>query len=355
VLNPTDRLTSAAIRAARIENPALRERDLAETLGIPEGQLIAAHTGQTADLRVTRISAQLDQLMPAVARLGEVMALTRNESCVIEKVGVYDDYRTGAHAAMILNPEIDMRMFPAHWAHGFAVEKTTDRGTSRSLQVFDKAGDAVHKVYLRDASVLEEWDQAVESLQLADQSDQIDWQPRKPVEAAKTDPAKTARLQAEWDQMTDTHQFLGITRKLKLNRLGAYRMVDENYAKALSVSSVEALLNMAAQTETPLMVFVGNMGCIEIHTGPVKQVKTMGPWLNVLDPGFNLHLRHDHIAEVWLVRKNTRRGQAISVEAFAADGLLIAQFFGVLRNQDAADKWADLVTRLEPLEIGEMA
>jgi hypothetical protein len=37
------------------------------------------------------------------------------------------------------------------------------------------------------------------------------------------------------------------------------------------------------------MCFVGNRGCIQIHTGPVKNIKIMGPWLNVMDPGFNLH------------------------------------------------------------------
>jgi putative hemin transport protein len=59
----------------------------------------------------------------------------------------------------------------------------------------------------------------------------------------------------------------------------------------------------------------------------------MGPWQNVLDPGFNLHLRRDHIAEVWAVDKPTQRGPAISVEAFDAEGGLILQIFG-LRKED---------------------
>ena len=44
----------------------------------------------------------------------------------------------------------------------------------------------------------------------------------------------------------------------------------------------------------------------------------MGPWQNVMDPGFNLHLRRDRITEVWAVEKQTRDGPTISVEAFDA-------------------------------------
>lgn len=56
------------------------------------------------------------------------------------------------------------------------------------------------------------------------------------------------------------------------------------------------------------MIFVGNPGCIQIHTGPVHNIKAMGPWLNVLDLDFNLHLREDEVTQVWKVGKPTRDG-----------------------------------------------
>ena len=103
------------------------------------------------------------------------------------------------------------------------------------------------------------------------------------------------------------------------------------------------------------MVFVGNAGCIEIHTGPISNIVEMGPWINVLDPGFDLHLRKDHIAEVYTVTKSTRRGDAISVEAFDRDGMLIVQFFGVLRDPDAAAKWNAFVADLAIASEAELA
>lgn len=345
-------LTAAAIRAATDETPKLRARDLADQLGIAEAQLLAAHAGRG----VTRLSAEIDRLIPRLKEVGEVMALTRNTSCVIEKVGVYDGYRGGPHAALVVNDEIDLRLFPRHWKHGFAVEKQLEDGTiRRSIQIFDAAGDAVHKIFLRDGSNLEAWEQLVDDLKLADQSDTLAVGPRAAIHPAKGDPDKADRLRAEWDKITDTHQFLQMVRKLKMNRLGAYRMAGAPYVRRLPVSAVAEVLERAAETALPIMIFVGNMGCIEIHTGPIETLKQMGPWQNVLDPRFNLHLRSDHIAEVWQVTKSTRRGDAISVEAFDADGALIAQFFGVLADPAAAARWNQMVLGLDGVQEAEMA
>ena len=331
------------IKAARADNPKMRDRDLADKLGISEAQLVAADVGET----VTRITADMDRIMPALTRFGEVMALTRNEACVIEKVGEYDNFTPGQHAALIVNETIDLRMFPGRWVHGFAIEQETERGMRRTIQVFDAAGDAVHKVFLRENSKAEHWADVVAELRIDDQSNTLAVEQREPVEPAKGDPAKARKLREEWDKLTDTHQFLMMTRRLKMNRLGAYRIAGEPYARRLGNEAIEQLLHKAAETATPIMVFVGNQGCIEIHTGPVHKIVEMGPWINVLDPGFDLHLRRDHIAEVYAATKSTRRGDAISVEAFDARGYLIAQFFGVLREDGAAEKWNALVAGFE--------
>lgn len=335
--------TPADIRAARLASPDLRERDLADRLQISEAELIAAHIGHG----VTRISADCDRIIPAVMRLGEVMALTRNESCVIEKTGVYDGFRPGPHAALVVNDPIDLRLFPPRWSHAFAVEKPVRDGVRRSVQVFDAAGDAVHKIFLRDGSRHEEWPALVEALSDENQADSQPVAPRQPTEPARADAGQAVQLRAEWDRLTDTHQFLQMVRRLKMNRLGAYRIAGSPYVRPLAPGAVEALLTRAASAGLPIMVFVGNMGCIEIHTGPIRNLRRMGPWLNVLDPGFDLHLRTDHIAEVWQVTKSTRRGDAISVEAFDRDGMLITQIFGVLADPDAAAAWNELVQGLE--------
>lgn len=344
---PKTILSDTEIRQARLDNPQMRARDLADKIGISEARLLAAQLGDG----VTRITPDMDALIPAVMRFGEVMALTRNESCVIEKTGVYENYRGGPHAALVVNEDIDLRMFPGHWTFGFAVEKRlADGSVRRSLQVFDAAGDAVHKVFLTENSIGEEWPGVVAELRLPEQSSDLQIQPRQDTEPANGDSDKAERLRAEWDKITDTHQFLQMVKKLKMNRLGAYRVAGAPYTRALRTSAVADLLEKARDMSLPIMVFVGNRGCIEIHTGPIETVKPMGPWINVLDPRFNLHLRNDHIAEVWQATKSTRRGDAVSVEAFDKDGMLILQVFGVLAEPEAAAKWNDLVAGLPGLQ-----
>jgi len=335
--------TAQMIRDARIDDPKSRDRDFADRMGISEAQLVAAHLGEG----VHAITPNPDQLMPAFSQFGEVMALTRNESAVHERVGTYGEYHSGAHASMVLGKEIDLRIFPKHWVYGFAIDQQTDKGRRRTLQVFDAAGDAVHKIFLRENSNHDVWDAVVESLKI-EGSDTLDVTPRAPTEVAKENPAKRDALLSEWASMTDTHQFMRLTSKLGTNRLGAYRMVaGEKWVRPLTVDAVPTLLNAVADAGQQIMVFVGNRGMIQIHWGPLVNIKTMGPWLNVLDDRFDLHLRADHIAEVYAIHKPTKRGPAISVEMFDAEGMLIAQIFGQrTEGSDDISGWTDIVDAL---------
>lgn len=342
VPNPTE------IRAFHAENKSMRERDIATKLGISEAELLAAYVG----INVTQVMSNPDQVMHTAGTLGEVMALTRNESCVSEKVGLYDNYHSGAHASMVLSKDIDLRMFPSHWCHAFMVEKEIDAGTRRSLQVFDAAGDAVHKIYMRDDAFLAQWHMAKSQIALPDQSQTIEVAPRKPTEVAKADEGKVEILRKEWARMTDTHQFMRLTSKLKMNRLGAYRIAGAPFVRQLTTDAIAQMLDAVQATGTEIMLFAGNRGCIQIHTGPLNILKPMGPWLNVLDPGFNLHLRLDHVAEVWAVDKPTQRGPAVSVEAFDAEGMLIFQMFGISQEgRDSRPAWRTIVSELEGLTL----
>lgn len=335
-----------ALRAARKASPKARARDLAASLGTAEASLCAAICGHGA----TRIDAHPDAIIAHVTALGRVMALTRNESCVIEKSGIFDNYRSGPHAALVVNEDIDLRLFPKHWVHAFAMEEDGPNGPRRSVQVFDAAGDAIHKIYLREDSNIAAFQALVDDLRLPDQGDSLKLTPRQPPAPAKGNPQRADELRAGWDAMTDTHQFMRLTARLKMNRLGAYRMAGAPYVRPLAPGAVETLIERAAETGVPTMFFVGNQGCIEIHTGPIHRIVRTGPWINVLDPGFDLHLRMDHIAETYAVVKNTQRGPAHSVEFFDHEGGLIAQIFGVLRAGDAAVQgWNALVADLPTL------
>src|SRR3546814_6132071 len=106
------------------------------------------------------------------------------------------------------------------------------------------------------------------------------------------------------------------------------RLAPEGYAIRLSIASLKRILEGVPERDLDIMVFIGSRGCIQIHTGKTKKLLQTGPWFNVLDPEFNMHLRDGAIADMWLVKKPTEDGIVTSLEAFDADGNLIVQFFG---------------------------
>src|SRR5690606_11772121 len=117
-------------------------------------------------------------------------------------------------------------------------------------------------------------------------------------------------------------------------RRQSLRLTQGLYSEALHLNAVTPMLLQTAATALPIMVLHSSKGCIQIHSGPVKQVRPMqsaggADWINVLDPGFSLHLRRDLITSAWLVRKPTSDGIVTSVELFDASGDVVAMFFGV--------------------------
>ncbi|CDX12431.1 Hemin transport protein HmuS [Mesorhizobium sp. ORS 3324] len=333
------------IRRAREDNPKMRERDLAAQLGISEAELVAAHCG----FGVVRVEPRVNDLLTGLEAVGEVMALTRNESAVHEKIGVYDKVVTGNHNAMVLGDDIDLRIFPKMWAHGFAVEKRHGGEIRRSLQFFDTSGEAVHKVHLRPASNLYAYQKLMASLESSNQEPSVATASRAP-EGEREGQGSVATiddLRDRWSRLTDVHQFFGMLKTLKLGRREAVRMVGQDYAWLLDNDAIGAMFHHAAEGEMPIMCFVGNRGCIQIHSGPIKAVKPIGPWINVLDETFHLHLRTDHIREVWAVRKPTKDGHVTSLEAYDAKGGMIIQFFGKRREGEGErEDWRFLAESL---------
>ncbi|MEK8029988.1 ChuX/HutX family heme-like substrate-binding protein [Ideonella sp. DXS29W] len=343
----------AALRRAFAEArrpPARRHRDIADELGISEGELIAAHAGGVAPgdspLRAQRLRPRWPSIVEALETLGEVTALTRNASCVHEKVGIYRGASVEGQVGLVLGGDIDLRVFYNVWAHGFAVEEHTPRGLQRSLQFFDAEGTAIHKVFLRDGSDLAAYARLVDAVACGS-SDVAGLTPHAaaPRPAEKPDDeVDVAAFQADWSALRDTHEFFGMLRRHGLSRTQALRLASPEFVQPADPGAAQELLVRAAQQAVPIMVFVGNPGLIQIHSGPVRRVEQMGPWVNVLDPGFNLHLREDHIAQAWLVRKPTVDGLVSSLEVFDAAGLTVAMFFGE-RKPGQAERcdWRDLL------------
>ncbi|SDT87033.1 putative hemin transport protein [Halopseudomonas salegens] len=311
----------------RERQPRLRIRDAAARLNVSEAELLFASQGE----RVVRLQPNWRLMFETLPAMGEVMALTRNEHCVHERHGCYDNisFSRNGQIGLVVNGAIDLRLFMQGWSSLFAVsEPLTEGKWRRSLQVFDRQGKAIHKIFLTDASDVFVWARLCE--QLKDEglpALTIEPEPEGAVEYMDAQ-IDQAALQADWAALKDTHHFFAMLGRHHVTRTQALRLAGRRWAEPLATSALVDTLQGCAGSGLEIMVFVGNRGCIQIHTGAIERVVRTGDWFNVLDPAFNLHLRDGAIAGLWRVRKPTADGIVTSLEAYDQDGELIVQLFG---------------------------
>jgi len=333
----------AQYEAAAARDPRLRIRNIAAELGVSELELVAAGAGGASTVAL-RTPPQ--DTFRELGSLGRVMALTRNEWCVHERHGRYEDIRAGKSMGIVLGPDIDLRMFFRDWAHAWAVEA----GGRRSLQFFDRAGTAVHKVYQTP-----ETDAAAWSALVRDHADaQPAWPVPEPLTPREGDLAAAAppELRTDWLAMQDTHEFFELLKRHGVGRLTALRDVGADLAQQVPVETAERMLNDVAAGDVSFMCFVGNHGMIQIHSGPIKTLRRTGPWFNVLEPHFNLHLNTEAIDRAWVVNKPTVDGWVTSLECFSAEGEMIVQFFGARKpGQPELPQWRALLESYCPIPL----
>lgn len=366
---------------SRLKNQGfIRQLDAAQRLNLSEGELIAAHinhdvflhafsqpdlsavdlngpqtksecaeTFAADELSALRLRPDWHALMASLEPIGEVMALTRNASCVHEKIGVYQNATITERVGVIASGNIDLRAFYSKWAHGFAVTEMTSRGRQHSLQFFDISGVAIHKIYLRENSDVKAYQSLTK--QFADDSQQSGLYTENPVPKSPEQADQQIDLQAlhqAWAALRDTHDFFSLLKAHGVSRVQALRLAQPKFVQQVHCAEVLRVLTAAAAREIPLMAFVGNHGMLQIHSGPIHKVWYAKPWLNVLDDSFNLHLRMDRIDTAWVVKKPTVDGLVTSFEIFDAQGDAIAMLFGLRKpGQQELSAWRDLLDEIQ--------
>lgn len=229
-------------QALRESQSGLRIRDAAAQLGVSEAALLETRF----DEGVKRLAVRVDALCAALPHLGTVMSLIRNESAVHEKDIAFGAGHSADGEIRFAGDDFDVTVIPSAVAHAFYVEDANPKGQLRSIQLFDAAGGALWKIYARD----------------------------------KADHAAFERLLAElaWPDVVEPIPF---------SRPGA---APADMARAGSPVDLQAVLEALAAEAVPVRFEVANHGVRQSHRGPLVRIVRMGPWLNVLDPGFDLHL-----------------------------------------------------------------
>ena len=320
--------------ALRQTSPQLRIRDAAKQLVVSEAELVALGLGTHA----TRLRPDVKALLKQLPSLGSVMALTRSDAAVHEITGYFTDLHLHGNTALFFRPGLDTRYFLNHWNYGFAVNET---GRS-SLQFFDQQGQAAHKIYLNEHSNLAAYAQLVAEFRAVEQ------QPFQ-LEAIPLPPQPSAAIEAQtlrqaWSQIQDVHEGNRIMKHYGNQRQAVYRALGEEYAQLMDASWIEQLLTQLSTQQQAFMLFAMNDAAVQSHSGVIEKLLRTGPWFNILDPSFNLHLRTDDIGEVWRVRKPSADGWVTSLDVFDLQGQEILVFTDQ-RERGSAESpaWTELL------------
>ncbi|WP_016915237.1 heme degradation protein [Vreelandella stevensii] len=336
-----------AFSSARAAQPRLPAIEIAERLGISEGELQAARLGRevwTLPLAPRALAAWWHQL-------GHVKALTRSRLAVLEQHGTYPSLAGGTHTGLMLDPGgLDLRLLYSHWHWACLIRDPmpTDTGTIThrwSLQVFDQHGCAIHKCFALDEPRTEAWETlaALGTLDTPAFTHSMP-RPQRPLPSAPT-------LAQEWAAMSDVHQFFALLQRHRLERLEANQLMEGQYTYTLPVHALETLFLEVHRQALPLMLFVASPGCVQIRTGTLPAAVRARGWLNLFGEQFTLHLNDTAIEQLWVVNKPNRDGGVTSVEAFDAQGSLVLQLYAE-RQEGRSERreWRQLLNTLSQRE-----
>lgn len=304
--------------------PARRARELASELNMTEGDLVACRQG----VETFALKLPFQDILAKLVNVGEVLTITRNDEAVHETKGVYHRFQfvEKNQIGLVLSSNIDLRLFIGQWHSAYSVIENN----RHSVQFFNAYGLAVHKVYCTENTDLEQWQALVDLFR--------DPSPTVPTYLSTVSQDLSCRNLPEtfdavhfsqaWASLKDVHDYHAMLEKFQLTRIQALQQIGAQWATKLAQDSVVNAITYAKEEQCDIMVFVGNPGCIQIFSGKVDQLLMRGPWFNVLDPAFNLHLRADLIEQAWVIERPSGDGIITSIEAFNGKGESILTLFG---------------------------
>ncbi|SET43346.1 hemin-degrading factor [Thorsellia anophelis] len=339
-------------------NPRLYAVDIALKMGITEAELAQIRIG----FETTRLDIDPKTLLTRLESCGELKAITRNPFAVSEQVGVYGNATLDGHVGLILNPRaIDLRIFYSQWKYIFVFnepyfDKDNQSKIRTSLQIFNAAGLAIHKIYVTENTDTKAFNQLISQYE----SKSIDSLPINNQLLATETPKEYGidlninkeEFESKWRALKDVHDFYGLLKSYKLTRQQAFNLVSRDLAYQICPSEIESFLNTIFRAQNEIMFFVSNIGCVQIFTGKLEKVVPMHGWLNIFNRSFTLHMQHNEIHEAWITRKPTQDGIVTSLELYAKDGTQILQMYGQ-RTEGSPEQiiWREQLQALSPLEV----
>lgn len=354
-----------------------RNVDAVKLLGITEGRLLSAQQVLTLPKVKERYQSLLNYLKQNKTAIltvalreswadiinysqsfGEVMAVTRNDACIHEKICRYGSCLNYGNPRTIgaISGELNLQLSYEHWYSGFFVIENKGGCFVKSLQFFNDIGVPIHKVYIREKlndDIYDEFLAAFAKEQYSDDSKLIEVikfheTPKHPyLNVVKESKLDLHAFRRSWSEMREDLDLSRVLIEFEVGRLQAYRLVGSDYALKIDKDAVYDILKGAGDHRIRLAVSVGNDGVMQTHQGLIYQITSMGDWISILDGDFNLHIREAMVHSAWIINKPSIDGIQSSLELFDRNGRCVAIVSAAQDSVESSQcQWRKLLTQM---------
>lgn len=329
------------------ENPHIRIRNAAQKLGVSEAELLATRVGEG----VVRLENNSIEILKEITSLGRVMALTRNEECVHEEKGLFENVEiTENKRFSVSNEDVNVRIDTNVIDKVFGVTDHTAHGIQQSIQFFDKSGEAIHKIYLTADSNQGAYDLLLVKYKAPNQSTEevVVLENKVVVEEKPDSEIDTEAFHSAWKALESSCHFGKLIDSFGLTRTQALRLAPSDYyADKIDNDGIVTMLEEVAKAKIPILIFVKNNYVTQTFKGVIRKTMWHQTWFNIMDPNFNLHLDMSKIAATYVVRKPSNSGVVTSIEAYNEMGDLIVHFFCPNAELDTEQStWREIIGKL---------
>ena len=304
----------------RAENKRVRIRDAARELKTTEAELLSTEIDDsTYYLSIDNFQKFIEQVLS----VDKLMFLIRSDIAVHEvtvdscNMQLKNNYILDSDNSIIL--DFDSNLFK----HAFYQIKNHANKDLRSFQIFDSNGNASLKIYLKGKD-----------------------------EFKFDDIGLKYKTNYNYEVPPSTHLNHKVTNynvDKKVNfYFTDYIERDSRNQKKIKKESLRMILNSASDNKIPIQIHGIGPGSVQYYKGRIKNIVDYGPWINVIDRTFNLHLLENKLGVSCLTEYSSKSSMRYYCVDFFDDAK--NHILGISSIENFEDSFFDIVNKLEVIE-----
>ena len=240
------------------KNSKLRIRDISNKLNVSEAELLSLSVNDSVSfLSINDFNQFFTYLL---SNIDKVMFLIRSEFVVHEKIIIPFQYKIINDSIINKkNNSLLIKFNSETFKYSFFEIKKHNNRNLKSFQFFDYYGTSVLKIYLKGKK-------DVEFENLANQY-KIEY-----------------KYQIQKDFTSDKYIQFKNKHSDKIPPHSDFKL------------TLRQLLNGIAKKSIPVNIYAFGIECMQCHSDIIKNIVDYGPWLNIMDKNFNIHVLENKIS-----------------------------------------------------------